>query len=131
MREHLFYFSIMTSFYATTLFHQNDQEFRCTWDLTATKGNPSQEEIIHHLAAMLEENFPETWNLDEESDDEDADEDSQAQTTLNLHGVSPEDFARELVLNEAQAAEHFGTTWLISTKWEEVDSENWDHPCNV
>lgn len=116
----------MTSYYATTCFYQNETEFRCTWDLTATKENPTEEETIDHLAAMLSENDPDTWNLDE-----DEDEDEVSQTTLNLHGLSPQEFARELVLNEDEAAQRFGVTWVISTRWEEVDPDNWEHPCNL
>jgi len=104
-----------------TRFYQNDQEFQCSWDLNATKGSPSDEETIQHLAAMLSENFAETWNLDDDS----------YQSTLNLHGLSPEDFARELVLNEVESQERFGVTWQISTKWDEVDPDNWEHPCNL
>jgi len=117
----------MTVYYSTTRFYQNDQEFQCSWDLNATKGAPSDEETIQHLAAMLSENFAETWNLDE--DDEYADQPSQ--TTLNLHGLSPQDFARVLVLNEKDAESLYGVTWVISTLWKEVDPDNWEHPCNL
>lgn len=114
----------MTTFYATTRFYQNDQEFQCSWDLTATKQDPTAEETIQHLAAMLSENFPETWGFDE-------DEDEVTQTSLNLHGLSPKDFARQLVLNENESQQRFGVTWEISTRWEEVDPDNWEHPCNL
>ena len=131
----------MTSFYATTYFYQNDQEFRCTWDLTATKEDLTIEETIHHLASMFQENYPETWNLDEEGDeDEDEDEDEHEDdeesdlhmhNTLHLHGLSPEEFARELVLRQEQSADRFGVTWEISTRWDEVDPDNWEHPSNT
>jgi hypothetical protein len=114
----------MSVYYAATYFHQNDQEFRCTWDLTATKENPTDDETIRHLAAMLEENDPETWALDED------DEDDALPCRIDLFGLSPLEFAREIVLNEKSAAQRFGLTWTISTRWEEVDPDNWDHPCN-
>jgi len=128
----------MTSYYATTYFYQDDQEFRCAWDLTATKDNPTDEETISHLAAMLKENYPETWALDEDDEDEDEDEgedegedEDSLPSTLNLFGLSPNEFAREIVLNEESAAERFGLTWTISTRWEEVDPDNWENPCNL
>lgn len=117
----------MTAYYATTRFYQNDQEFQCCWDLTATKGDPTAEETIEHLSAMLDENFPETWGFDEDEEDED----EVSQTTLNLHGLSPQDFARALVLNEKDAEALYGVTWVISTLWKEVDPDNWEHPCNL
>jgi hypothetical protein len=122
----------MTAYYAATYFQQNDQEFRCTWDLTATKDNPTDQETISHLAAMLEDNYPETWALEEDCEDEDEDEDDNSlPSTLNLFGLSPNEFAREIVLNEESAAERFGLSWTISTRWEEVDPDNWEHPCNL
>jgi len=111
----------MTAYYATTRFYQNNQEFQCSWDLTATKQDPTAEETIEHLSAILSENHAETWNLDD---------DDSCQSTLNLHGLSPEDFARELVQNEVESQKRFGVNWEISTKWDEVDSD-FDHPCNV
>lgn len=116
----------MTSYYATTRLYQSDQEFSCSWDLTATKGNPTNEETIQHLAAMLSENFPETWSLDEEEI-----EDDSAPTTLNLHELCPDAFARQLVLNEQEAEELYGVTWEISTNWEEADPECWEHPSEL
>ena len=112
----------MTSYYATTRFYQNDQEFQCTWDLNATKCAPTDEETIQHLAAMLSENFADTWNLDE---------DESPQYTLNLHGLSPKDFACELVLNEVESQARFGVNWEISTQWDAVDPDNYEHPCNL
>jgi len=111
----------MTTFYAATRFCQDGNEFKCTWDLSATKGCPTDDDTINHLTSILEENCEDTWGRDE---DEEVQE-------LNLYGLSPEAFARELVLNEAKSAESFGTTWEISTKWVEVDAENWEHPCNL
>ena len=113
----------MTAYYATTRFYQNDQEFQCSWDLNATKGAPTDEETIQHLAAMLSENYPDTWDLDEDDD--------SSQTILDLHGLSPQDFARALVLNEKDAVALYGVTWVISTLWKEVDPDNWEHPCNL
>lgn len=113
----------MTAFYATTYFYQNNQEFRCTWDLYATKHDPSADETIQHLTAMLSENFADTWNLDEDND--------SYQFALDLHGLSPEEFSRELVLNEVESQGRFGVTWKITTEWEAVDSENYEHPCNL
>ena len=86
--------------------------------------------------------MPETWGFDDEDecdedefdedcDDEDEDEDEDAQATLDLQGISPEQFARELVLSEEQSAERYGVTWAISTNWAVVDAENWEHPCNL
>jgi hypothetical protein len=117
----------MTTFYAATYFHQNTQEFRCTWDLTATKEDPREDETIRHLAAMLEENDPETWALD----DDEEDDDHSLPCRIDLFGLSPIEFASEIVKNEKSAAERFGLTWTISTCWEEVDPDNWDHPCNL
>ena len=113
----------MTAFYATTYLYQNDQEFRCTWDLNVTKHDPSADETIQHLAAMLSENFAGTWNLDEDNE--------TCQFALDLHGLSPEEFSRELVLNEVESRERFGVTWEISTQWEAVDPSNYEHPCNL
>lgn len=120
----------MTSYYCTTYLYQNGVEFRCSWDITATKEDPTSEETINHLAAMLDENHPETWNLvDDCEDDEDAG-DSEP-TTINLNGLSPQEFARELVLNERQAEERYGVTWVISTNWVEAIPDCWEHPCNL
>lgn len=113
----------MNSYYATTRFYQNDTEFRCSWDLTATQGDPTEEETIEHLAAMLSDNYPETWNLDED--------DQTFPSVLNLHGLSPKEFARKLVLNEEESQKRLGVTWEISTRWQEVDPDNWEHPCNI
>lgn len=118
----------MTSYYCTTYFNQNDVEFRCTWDLTATKEEPTSEEIIHHLAAMLGENHSETWNLHEEEEDEDC---KPSHFTVDLYGLTPEDFAKELVLNEREAEQNFGLTYIISTRWQEVCDEAYEHPCNL
>jgi len=115
----------MTTYYATTRFYQNDQEFLCSWDLNATKNAPTDEETIQHLAKILTENDAETWNLDEDNEDEDY------PLTLDLHGLSPKDFALELVLNEKESQDHLGVFWEISTKWDEVDPDNWEHPCNL
>lgn len=112
----------MTSYYAMTCIYQHDTEFRCSWNLTATKANPTAEEAIDHLEAIFHENVSDTWNLDD---------DISSQATLNLHGLSPEDFARELVLNEKQSKIRYGVDWVIQTNWEEVDLDNWDHPCNI
>ena len=123
----------MTSYYCTTCFYQNDIEFRCSWDLSATKGEPTSEETINHLAAMLDENYPETWNLleEDEEDDEEQDQEDSALTTLNLYGLSPQEFAQELVLHEKRAEERYGVTWVVSTNWEEADPDYWEHPCNL
>jgi hypothetical protein len=122
----------MTTYYASTYFYQNDQEFQVDWDLTATKDDPTEEETISHLAAILEENWEETWGLEDDGDeDEDDDEEGSLPSTLNLFGLSPKEFARQLVLNTQEAEERFGVTWTISTRWEEVDSDNWEHPCNL
>ena len=123
----------MIAYYATTRFYQDDQEFECTWDLNATKENPTAEETIRHFAAIFEENFPETWNLDEveEDGDNEEEEDNSTPTPLNLYGLSPEDFARELVLNETESKTRYGITWAISTRWEQVDTDCWEHPCNL
>lgn len=118
----------MTAYYASTYFYQNDQEFQVDWDLTATKDAPTEEETIAHLAAILEENWEETWGLE---DDEDEDEEDSLPSTLNLFGLTATRFARELVLNPEAAEERFGLTWTISTRWEEVDPDNWEHPCNL
>ena len=109
----------MTTYYATTYLYQNDQEFQCTWDLTATKENPTNEETISHLAAMLSENCEDTWNSFDDA------------LLVDLCGLSPLEFAQEIVLNEKSASERFGLTWTISTRWEEVDPDNWEHPCNL
>jgi len=125
----------MTIFYATTRFFQDDQEFECTWDLNATKENPTEEETIRHFAEMFEENFPETWNLDEVENDEDNEEeednDDSTPTSLNLFGLSPYDFATELVLHETESKSRFGITWAVSTRWEQVDADCWEHPCDL
>jgi hypothetical protein len=117
----------MTSFYCNTRFYQNEIEYCCSWDLTATKGDPTEEETIEHLAAILSENDPATWNLEEDEDEDDY----PSTPILNLHGLSPENFARELVLNEKESQNRFGVTWEIWTRWEEVDPDNWEHPCNL
>lgn len=119
----------MTSFYCTTYFYQNDEEFRCTWDLTATKEEPTTEETINHLAAILSENYPDTWNTDE--DECEGEDDYSSSSVLNLHSLSPEDFAKELVMKENESKNHLGVTWEICTRWEEVDPDNWEHPCNL
>lgn len=75
---------------------------------------------------MLHENDPDTWSLDE-----DEDEYGSLPTTLNLFGLSPEDFARQLVYHSEEANQRFGVSWEISTKWDEVDPDNWEHPCNL
>ena len=131
----------MTTYYATTRFYQNGVEFQCSFDLNvASNGNPTDEETISHLASILNENVPETWGVDDEDecdedecdeDCDDEDEDEDAQATLDLQGISPEQFARELVLSEEQSAERYGVTWAISTNWAVVDAENWEHPCNL
>jgi len=115
----------MTTYYATTRFYQNDQEFLCSWDLNATKDAPTDEETIQHLTKILTENDAETWNLDEDNEDE------NYPLTLDLHGLSPKDFALELVLNEKESQDHLGVFWEISTKWDEVDPDNWEHPFNL
>ena len=132
----------MTTYYATTRFYQNGVEFQCSFDFNvASNVNPTDEEIISHLASILNENVPETWGFDDEDEcdedceDEDEDEDDDeaefTQATLDLQGISPEQFARELVLSEEQSAERYGVTWAISTNWAVVDAENWEHPCNL
>ena len=127
----------MTSYYTTTYFCQDDQEFRVSWDLTATKDNPTDEETIAHLTRILEENEPDTWGFEYEEDEDDEDDDDEDEddtslpSTLNLFGLSPKEFAREIVLNKESAAERFGVTWTISTRWEEVNPDNWEHPCNL
>jgi hypothetical protein len=126
----------MTTYYATTRFYQNGVEFQCSFDLNvASNWNPTDEETISHLASILNENVPETWGFDDEDecdeDCDDEDEDEDAQATLDLQGISPEQFARELVLSEEQSAERYGVTWAISTNWDVVDAENWEHPCNL
>ena len=110
----------MTAYYATTRFYQNVQEFECTWDLSATPESPSKEEAITHLSIILEENYAEIWGRDEEE--------IQA---LDLHGLSPVELARELVLNEKESTNRYGVTWEISTRWEETDPDNWEHPGNL
>ena len=109
----------MNTFYATTRFYQEGKEYRCLWDLDATINAPTDDETIRHLSWILGESWKETWENDTEVQE------------INLFGLSPEACARELVLNESQSAESFGTTWEICTKWEEVDAENWEHPCNL
>ena len=121
----------MIAYYAATYFYQNDQEFRCTWDLVATKDHPTEEETICHLASMLEENCPDTWSLHED-EDEDEDEDSDLlPKRIDLYGLSPQEFARHLVLNIDDAEERFGATWMISTLWVEVSPSNEYFPCNL
>jgi hypothetical protein len=116
----------MTTFYATTRFFQNDQQFECTWDLNVTKEDPSEKETITHLASILKENMDHeaTWGLEE-------DDSSCLPLAIDLHGLSPEEFARELVMNTQEAEQNLGVTWEISTRWEEVDPDNWEHPCNL
>ena len=110
----------MTVYYSTTRFYQNDETFECNWDLNATPESPSNEEAIAHLSAILEENYAETWGRDEEE--------IQA---LDLNGLSPFELASELVLNEKKSANLYGVTWEISTRWEEAEPDNWEHPGNL
>ena len=117
----------MIPYYAATYFYQNDQEFRCTWDLVATKDHPTEEETICHLASMLEENCPDTWALLE---DEDEDSDLLPKR-IDLYGLSPQEFARQLVLNIDDAEERFVTTWTISTQLIEVSPSNEYFLCHL
>jgi hypothetical protein len=110
----------MTNYYAKTEFFQNSEEFVCSWDLEATKNYPTVEETITHLSYILQENNPGTWEREEEEIQ-----------VLDLHGFTPDEFARMLVLEEEEVATLYATTWIVNTKWAEVDDENWEHPCNL
>ena len=110
----------MTNYYAKTEFSQNAEEFVCSWDLEATKNYPTVEETIAHLSYILQENTPGTWEREEEEIQ-----------VLDLHGFTPDEFARMLVLEEEVVATLYATTWIVITKWAEVDDENWEHPCNL
>jgi hypothetical protein len=111
----------MTSFYCATRFIQNEEEFFCNWNLCyAAEGNPSVQETINHLTAILEENTVETWERED-----------QETETLNLFGLTPKEFATHLVTQEEASSVRYGTTWSISTNWQEADEDNWEHPCNL
>ena len=111
----------MTAYYAMTYLYQNDVEYRCSWDLCCDiKGEPTDEELIAHLWDMLSENYESTWNT---FDDD---------LVVNLHGLSPKEFARELVLNFESAQERgLVSDYEINTNWDEVGDGDYDHPCNL
>lgn len=103
------------SFYATTYITQGETEFQCDWDLTGEADNAT---AITHLTDLLDEAvlaFPDNYEEGEE---------------INLYGMTPKEFATLLVEDEEKAKETFGTTWVISTNFQEVDAE-WEHPCNL
>ena len=110
----------MTNYYAMTYIYQDDVEFRCSWDLGCeSQGHPTDDELIAHLAQMLSENYEDTWNT---FDDE---------LVVNLRGLSPDDFARELVLNYENAVKDLVNSWEFCTNWVVVDPDDYDHPCDL
>ena len=110
----------MTNYYAMTYIYQDDVEFRCSWDLGCESvGDPTDDELIAHLHQMLSENCEDTWNT---FDDE---------LVVDLRGLSTEHFARQLVLNNEDACKHLVTSWEFCTNWDEVDPDDYDHPCNL
>ena len=110
----------MTNYYAMTYIYQDDVEFRCSWDLGCESvGDPTDDELIAHLDQMLRENCEDTWNT---FDDE---------LVVDLRGLSTEHFARQLVLNNQDACKHLVTSWEFCTNWDEVDPDDYDHPCNL
>ena len=111
----------MTTYYAMTYIYQNDVEFRCSWDPDCDcKENPTDEELICHLSEMLSENCESTWNT---FDDD---------LIVDLHGLTPDQFAHELILNYENALERgLISDYEINTRWDEVDYRDYDHPCNL
>ena len=104
------------TFYATTRIFQGDSEFVCSWDFS---GEADLVSAINHLTCLLEEAsdaFQEQYEEGEE---------------INLHGMSAREFATFLVTEELIAEVDCETTWEISTNFQEVDADNWEHPGNL
>ena len=98
----------MTSYIAETTIHQNDTEFRCGFGWSASRLNPTMEDMVTHLTEIL--------------NDEDAFEDENYED-FNFSGLSPAEFARKLVENEEEM-KALGTEWSIdvsSQTQEEMD----------
>ena len=95
------------TFYAKVEFIQNDITFFADNNLNlADPSAPTDEETIQHLADALDACY------------DDADEGN----TLDLNGMTPEQFATELVRNE-EGMKAQGTEWSIYTKFQEVSAE--------
>ena len=97
-------------------------EFKCDYDLEAIFPKSTNiflaqeqynQEAIAHLTYLLEE------------------QDFDNELEVNLFGLTPEEFAKELVLKEKECVEKYGTIWSIDTEFEEADQVDWEHPCNL
>jgi len=105
-------------YYATTEIVQGDIVFENTWDFT---GNKTDENAIKHLTAIFEE-------VDFGSLDPHVDFDDEAE--INFYGMTPKEFATFIVKHGKKAKKLYDTEWFIHVH-EEIDYENYEHPCSV
>ena len=92
----------MTNYTSETFFYQNDEEFRCGWDIPE---NLNAEGMIQFLAEILS--------------DEDAFEDENYEE-FDFYGLTPDEFARKLVENKEEMKE-LGTEWSIDISSVDLD----------
>lgn len=96
------------TFFAKVEFIQNGVVFFADNNLNLEDpSSPQDAETIQHLADALDAAY------------DDADEGRE----LNLNGLTPYEFATQLVTNE-QAMKAMGTEWTIHTKFQEVTPES-------
>ena len=105
----------MTSYYATTYVYQNNIEYECTHDFT---GDADETSAVNHLTAILQ------------CPADAFDGYGDAMPELHMLGFKPTELAEALVYQEEKMKE-LGITWVISTKFEEADEDNWCHPRNL
>lgn len=97
----------LKTFYAKVEFIQNGTVFYADNNLNlADPSAPTEEETVQHLVEALDACY------------DDADEGN----TLDLNGMTPEQFATQLVRNE-DGMKAQGTEWTIHTKFQEVSAE--------
>tara|TARA_B100000959_G_C14865471_1_gene576059 strand:+ start:687 stop:1076 length:390 start_codon:yes stop_codon:yes gene_type:complete len=113
------------SFYATTRITQTTPEgavleFENSYDFFGIQEPFRAPDLKEHLFQLLEENYEETWERDDDG-------------VVKLYGLDPHEFANGLVEFRDEWADPKGkykTTWTLSVG-ESIDVDNWEHPCNL